>query len=521
MKRWFDALAIHQKMVLVAVAVATIALAAAISGLVAADLWRYRTVAIADTAALAEVVADTTAAAILFEDPDAAYESLSTVRVRPVIRRACLYLADGSLFAAFNRMGLLCDAAPSSTLAWDVVGVTAAVRRNQGVIGTVYLERELSDIWTRVGIAVLVGALMMVLAASLAYVIAQRLNRTISTPIAQLAVAARQLGADQNYAFPAIHAAPDEVGQLVQSFGQMVNRIQTTNARLIESNAAREELLVREREASRLKDEFLATISHELRTPLNAILGWIQVLNATTPDQERTTRAIASIARNARLQTRLIEDLVDVSRIVTGKLQVRWDPVDLREVVEAALELLRPAAVDRQIVLTVSMPHAPCMVNGDRDRLQQVASNLLSNAVKFTPDGGQVRLDLAVTDGTYQLTVTDTGIGIPADFVAHVFDRFRQADASTTRAFGGLGLGLSIVKELVELHGGSVTAASPGDGRGATFTVRLPMMRGLEHSAPTPSVLGSGSVVTMPFGTSPLLEPAVMPGGVGGKDSVS
>lgn len=260
MKRWFDALAIHQKMVLVAVAVATIALAAAISGLVAADLWRYRTVAIADTAALAEVVADTTAAAILFEDPDAAYESLSTVRVRPVIRRACLYLADGSLFAAFNRMGLLCDAAPSSTLAWDVVGVTAAVRRNQGVIGTVYLERELSDIWTRVGIAVLVGALMMVLAASLAYVIAQRLNRTISTPIAQLAVAARQLGADQNYAFPAIHAAPDEVGQLVQSFGQMVNRIQTTNARLIESNAAREELLVREREASRLKDEFLATI---------------------------------------------------------------------------------------------------------------------------------------------------------------------------------------------------------------------------------------------------------------------
>lgn len=206
---------------------------------------------------------------------------------------------------------------------------------------------------------------------------------------------------------------------------------------------------------------------------------------------------------------------------MTGKLQVRWDPVDLREVVEAALELLRPAAVDRHIVLTVSMPHAPCMVNGDRDRLQQVASNLLSNAVKFTPDGGQVRLDLAVTDGTYQLTVTDTGIGIPADFVAHVFDRFRQADASTTRAFGGLGLGLSIVKELVELHGGSVTAASPGDGRGATFTVRLPMMRGLEHSAPTPSVLGAGSVVTMPFGTSPLLEPAVMPGGADGKDSVS
>ena len=324
---------------------------------------------------------------------------------------------------------------------------------------------------------------MMVLATSLAYVIAQRLNRTISTPIAQLAAAARQLGADHNYSFPPIVTAPDEIGQLVASFADMVDRIQTTNSRLVESNAAREELLIREREASRLKDEFLATFSHELRTPLNAILGWIQVLNATAADRERTMRAIASIARNARLQTRLIEDLVDVSRLVTGKLQVRWDPVDLREVVEAALELIRPGAIGKQIALAVRMPAEPCMVNGDRDRLQQVASNLLSNAVKFTPEGGKVGLELSVTGGMYQLTVTDTGIGIPTDFLSHVFDRFRQADASTTRAFGGLGLGLSIVKELVELHGGSVSVTSAGEGHGATFTVRLPAMQGLEHNA--------------------------------------
>jgi signal transduction histidine kinase/ActR/RegA family two-component response regulator len=492
MKRWFDRLPIHKKMVAMAVAVTTIALAATTVGLVAIDLWRYRTNAIAETAALAEVVAETNAAAILFLEPDTARDSLSTLRVRPVIRRACLYLPDGTLFAAFARSGAACGAMPSQSVAWDLVGVTAAVRRNQRLVGTVYLERELSDIWTRVAIAVAVGGLMITFAAMLAYTIAQRLHRTISTPIAQLAAAAGAIGGDeQQYVFPSISAPPDEVGQLVVSFTAMVDRLRIANARLVESNAAREELLVKERQASRLKDEFLATVSHELRTPLNAILGWIQVLNTTTPNEQATAKAIASIARNARAQTRLIEDLVDVSRIVTGKLQVRWDPVDLREAAEAALEVIRPMAALKQIALTVEIPEGRCPVNGDRDRLQQVAANLLSNAVKFTPEGGVVALTIAVDEDGYQLRVSDSGIGVPPEFLPHVFDRFRQADASTTRKYGGLGLGLSIVKELTELHGGRVTAVSEGQGRGATFSVWLPRMKGLEPAAAD----GGGQVI--------------------------
>lgn len=235
-------------------------------------------------------------------------------------------------------------------------------------------------------------------------------------------------------------------------------------------------------EANRLKDDFLATLSHELRSPLNSMLGWAQLLKTRRFDEGTRTKAIETIERSARLQVQLVEDLLDVSRIIRGKLQLNVRPVELRAVIEAALDAIRPAADAKAISLEIESATATGCVAGDSDRLQQVVWNLLTNAVKFTPRGGRVlvRLDRAVSrsegDTHAEIRVIDTGVGIKPDFLPFVFDRFRQADSSITRSYTGLGLGLAIVRHLVELHGGIVRAQSEGEGRGSTFIVRLPLI---------------------------------------------
>lgn len=244
--------------------------------------------------------------------------------------------------------------------------------------------------------------------------------------------------------------------------------------------AERERLLARERvareeaeEANRLKDEFLATVSHELRTPLTAVLGWVQMLRTGTLPPEKRERALATVERNARAQGQLVEDLLDVSRIMTGKLKLEVSSVDVSQVVEAALESLRPAAEAKGIRVQAALDSSGTIM-GDMSRLQQVVWNLLSNAVKFTPKGGRVQVLVERRSSSVEITVADTGQGISPQFLPHVFERFRQADGSTTRKAGGLGLGLAIVRHLVELHGGTVMAASEGEGRGASFIVSLP-----------------------------------------------
>ena len=242
--------------------------------------------------------------------------------------------------------------------------------------------------------------------------------------------------------------------------------------RLLRSEqAAREEAET----ANRLKDEFLAVLSHELRTPLNPILGWSKLLQSRKLNEVQTAQALDTIERNARLQSQLIEDLLDVSIILRGKLTLNVVPVALKPMIEAAIETVRLASEAKSIKLeTVFDPNVK-FVSGDARRLQQVVLNLLSNAVKFTPDGGQVQIRLTQNQSYAQLDVTDRGKGISPDFLPYVFERFRQEDSATTRRFGGLGLGLSIVRQLVELHGGTVEANSAGEGQGATFTVRLPL----------------------------------------------
>jgi CheY-like chemotaxis protein len=223
-----------------------------------------------------------------------------------------------------------------------------------------------------------------------------------------------------------------------------------------------------------LKDEFLATVSHELRTPLNHMLGWITMLRGGKIQPDKTQKAFDTIERNVRAQGRLIDDLLDVSRIISGKLLIEPRQIEIAKVVEAAAESIAPVAAHKGVNFITTLDPEAGVVSGDPDRLQQAVGNLLSNAVKFTPKGGHVELRLARVNSQIEIAVSDDGQGISPDFLPHVFDRFRQQDATTVREHGGLGLGLAIVRHLVEHHGGSVRVESAGGGRGATFTITLP-----------------------------------------------
>ena len=253
-------------------------------------------------------------------------------------------------------------------------------------------------------------------------------------------------------------------------------QVTAMNEQLLISATRQHELTETAERANRLKDDFLATLSHELRTPLTAIVGWSEMLGNPKLDPVTSLRAGEVIRRNAQMQVQMVDDLLDVSRIITGKLRLSVQPVDLGSVIITAVDGLRPASEAKEIRLQLQLDSPAGGVSGDPDRLQQVAWNLISNAIKFTPKGGRVVVSLARVESHVEVTVRDTGIGIAPEFLPHVFDRFRQADATTSRAFGGLGLGLSIVRQLVELHGGTVRVDSEGEGLGATFTISLPLM---------------------------------------------
>jgi signal transduction histidine kinase/ActR/RegA family two-component response regulator len=274
---------------------------------------------------------------------------------------------------------------------------------------------------------------------------------------------------------------------LVKPFSarELIARVEThLELRRVRDEAARErdQLLRRERDArleaeaaNRAKDEFLAVVSHELRTPLNAMMGWARLLLDGGLPVDRLRHGLEVIERNAQTQAQLIDDLLDVSRIISGKVRIDPRPIRPIEVVEAAIESVRLAASAKGVRLHLALDPDADAILGDRDRLQQVVWNLVSNAIKFTPAGGQVFVGLARADAGVEICVEDTGRGIRPEFMPYVFERFRQADASFTRALGGLGLGLAIARHLVELHGGTIDVHSDGDGRGARFTVRLPI----------------------------------------------
>ena len=300
-------------------------------------------------------------------------------------------------------------------------------------------------------------------------------------------------------------AIVDLYNEIEKKNDELESRVQERTSQLARTNEAlfaeiaerkhaeeeRTQLLISEQKAreqaeaaNRAKDEFLATVSHELRTPLTSILGWARLLRSKAIDEAAFTRGLDTIERNAKSQAKLIEDILDVSRIISGKLRLEVRAIELVPIIEMAIDAVRPAAEAKEIDIQVSMDPGAGPLRGDPNRLQQVVWNLLSNAVKFTDGGGRIHVQLRQSDAHAKIIVSDNGKGISPDFLPFVFDRFSQAEAHITRRHGGLGLGLAIVRHLVEMHGGTISVESPGEGEGATFTVDLPFSH-VDHGEPT------------------------------------
>jgi signal transduction histidine kinase len=328
-----------------------------------------------------------------------------------------------------------------------------------GVLTRLYFDSPTASGGSRLGVEEAVRLALFCVFVAGVTVLITRMQRDRRDLVAAMANASREI--DERRQIEASLRATE------QQLRDRIDRQQQIEAELV---AARE----RAEEASRMKDEFLAVISHELRTPLNAVLGWLTLLRGGQLRAERQAHALEVIERNAMAQARLVSDLLDVARSLTGRLHIEPAPTDVGEIARRVVDATRPSAEARSLTLNYAC-EGPMKVWADERRIEQIVWNLVSNAVKFTPPGGRVDLELRAREGLAEMTVTDTGCGLDPAFLPYLFQRFRQADAGASRRTGGLGLGLAIARHLVELHGGSIAGESDGEGRGAKFTVRLPL----------------------------------------------
>jgi signal transduction histidine kinase/ActR/RegA family two-component response regulator len=494
-------LPIRLKLMAMIMTVAAVVLVLASAGYLINDYRQARRDIEHDLTVQAELILKNTDTALQFDDAGTAAETLGTLSQLPNLRLACLYRPNGTLFSGYRAPGASapCPAtapADGSVFAGNLLDVSRSGLLEGRKYGSVLLRSDLEELAQRTRVQLGMIALLLAVTIVVAVVLSSRVQSVVSEPVMTLARTAGEVSRLGDYSLRATRTTDDELGLLVDAFNRMLERIQERESELSRANQdlrkeiierqraeqERAQLLVREREANRLKDEFLATLSHELRTPLNAILGWTKLLRTNAVPAQSIDRALEKVERNAQVQSRLIEDLLEISRIVTGKLRLEYRPFDLAMLCLTAIDSIRPTAEARGVTIDRDLQAVSLPTAGDPDRLQQVIWNLLSNAVKFTPAGGSVRVTLRRSGAIDEIVVADTGIGIDPSFLPSVFETFRQADASSTRAHGGLGLGLSIVKQLVDLHGGEVSAFSAGKDTGATFSVRLPV-RSVERRA--------------------------------------
>jgi PAS domain S-box-containing protein len=609
--RWFERLPIHRKLVASALLITAVALTVAMLGLSVLDIWRYRVNATEDARALASIVAENTAAAVMFNQADAAQEILQSVRVRDVVTRVCVYSSNARLFAGFALTATACPPSVPAPDVWSGVSGSAPITRNARTYGTVIVERSLSDLQQRLWLTSVAGVAMFAVAALAAYLLARRVNTVISRPIGELAQAVQRFGDTSDTALPAIRTAPDELGDLVRAFGEMTTRVRSSSEALRRSNEAlrrekteREAALVRQveserrfktladgspvllwvnglegcefvnrayldfigldsdaevrgfdwsrfvhpqdrdryiegyldafrsrsafraefrfrradgewrwmrseatpriehdefvgyvgasvditerrraeealREADHRKDAFLAILAHELRNPLAPIRTGLELLKAGSDQPGAIKRVQPVLERQVAHMVRLIDDLLDVSRITSGKIQLQRQPTVLMELINGAIDANRAAIDSAGLTLSVKVPDAPCFLDVDPTRFVQVLSNLLHNSTKFTDRGGHVEVIASVDDivasPRLTLTIRDSGAGIAAETLPRVFDFFVQGEAHE-RGTSGLGIGLGLAKQLIEMHGGTIAAHSDGIGCGSSFTIRMPVL---------------------------------------------
>jgi signal transduction histidine kinase/CheY-like chemotaxis protein len=488
---------VRGKLILMAVATTFVALLAASVAMLLFDLRAFQRYWTDDLMTQADIMARVTAPALAFNDEETARQNLAVLRVRPQILAAAVYTSDGTRFATYAsapNQTIPARPAPSGyRIEAGEVAVFRNIVENGEMVGTVYLRSRYGLFDRLVSYGAILGAVMLG-ALLIAGLVASRLQAAITRPLAAVTNVARQVMQRRDFTLRVPGNDSGEIGVLVAAFNDMLAEIGRRSHALQEANATLEhEMQVRQRaeEALRLgdrrKDEFLATLAHELRNPLAPIRTGLDILRLRSGDAQATQRATDIMERQLRQMVRLVDDLLDVSRINTGKFTIKSGRVELKAVVNDALEVVRPYIELHGHELTIDLPDRPVFLNGDATRLAQILSNLLNNAAKYTNRGGRVGLKATVDDRTLTLVVSDTGIGIAPDMLDTVFEMFVQVDSTLERSNAGLGVGLSLARKLVELHGGTIEAHSAGVGHGSQFVVRLPIVVEPELPAkPTP-----------------------------------
>jgi len=468
-----------------------------------------------DLSVQADILGQSSKSALAFNDPRVASENLHMLKLRPDIDLAMIYRADGHRFAIYKRSGSTVDLdmtgplEPGHRFTSREVTLVQPVKDDERTLGYVVLHGS-HDLTSRVVDYLLILATVMAASLVIALLVSANLQRTVTEPVLEVARLARQIMQDRNFRLRASKVSEDEVGELVDAFNGMLHEVDSQTSALEASNQhLRVEMGERRRaeealrDTARAKDAFLATLAHELRNPLAPISTAIEILQRLDDGQSPGRQsALAIMRRQLQQLVRLIDDLLDVSRISTGKLLLKTGWVDLLMVLRSAEETSAPLLHARQHTLVRRFPEGAVFIPGDHVRLAQVFANLLNNAAKYTPTGGLITLSVELLDEVVEVRVQDNGIGIPWEMQSAIFELFVQLDQSIERGNSGLGLGLTLTRQLVELHGGSIEVHSDGANQGATFTVTLPRQRAtlgaplappealgeLEDSAPGPQL---------------------------------
>lgn len=474
-----------------------VALLLTAGALLAYELNTYRRAWVEDLHAQADLIARATAAALVFDDPKAANENLALLESRHRIRAAAIYRNESPAFAEYR-------AEPGQTLppvdpggragserfSASTLEVVYPVERDGERLGAVFLRAE-HDIRDRaLGYAAILAAVSAV-SLLLAGFVFGRLQRVVTDPLARISEVAQRVMARRDWNLRAPPVRNRDIAALVDAFNGMLDEVRKATSELEHETLERAQAEARLQLADRRKDEFLATLAHELRNPLAPMTNAATMLRLADGDAQTRQRAVAILERQLQHIVRLIDDLLDISRITTGKLSLQVENIDLVRVLDAAIELAEPSFAERRLAFTADIPAAHPVIIGDSARLLQALSNLLGNAARYTPAGGRVRLTMRVLPETVEIDVLDTGIGIAPEMQQRVFDLFEQADKTLERGNTGLGIGLTLARQIVELHGGDIRLQSAGIGHGTTVTVRLPRSEGTDDACvvPTPETV--------------------------------
>ncbi|MBZ2207434.1 hybrid sensor histidine kinase/response regulator [Massilia soli] len=491
-----DTGSVRSKLIIMAVSTTLVALLSASIAMLLYDLRTFQQYWVDDLMTQAEIMASVSAPALAFNDSSTARNNLAVLKVRPQILSGAIYTAAGTRFAAYTKASRAPDypatpGKPGYTIERDELVVYHNVIENGELLGTVYLRARYALVDRMVDYGMILGAVMLA-ALAIAALVASRLQKSITTPLQSVTDVAREVMQKRDFSLRVPDHQSGEIGVLVAAFNDMLAEIGRRSHALQEANLTLEhEMQVRHRaeeallQADRRKDEFLATLAHELRNPLAPIRTGLDILRIRSGDAQATQRATDIMERQLRQMVRLVDDLLDVSRINTGKFAIKMGRVELKAVVNDALEVVRSYIELHGHELVIDLPDRPVFLHGDATRLAQILSNLLNNAAKYTNRGGRVSLTARVEDKILTVCVSDNGIGIAPEMLDNVFEMFVQVDSTLERTNAGLGVGLSLARRLVELHGGSIEASSGGVGRGSEFSVRLPIV--VEPEMPTKS----------------------------------